>query len=100
MSVGGRSTNMAWKNLIVAKPRERLPELGLKCLGPAGPEAQASQTTEEYLEVPERVTPGLKLYEYLDKSFWRSGLELMLQDLETRWKHLLPKLRFLSNPSS
>lgn len=70
--------------LIVTKPGDAAPELEY---GPVRGERFAR-------------VEALKLYQDLDKTFWRFSLDVPLSQHETEWEYFIPRLHFLSNVSN
>lgn len=77
-------TNATWHGtvLIVVKPTEAQPRLEY---GPA--ESRGESLSAD----------GLKLYQDLNKAFWRFNLEVPLTDVEAKWTYIIPGLTFLSD---
>ena len=98
----GESSVPLWHGsvLIVTKPGQKQPQMSLKCLGPAGPEAQASQRLEDSQDTEKHIISGLKLYADPEKAFWQFAFELPYQGYEACWEYSLSDVRFLSGVSS
>lgn len=71
--------------LIVTKPGQDLPQLHLRQVGAVGSAAQPSSPTDQTID-------GLKLYEDLDKAFWRFTLAVPVEPYEARWEYVIPGL--------
>lgn len=68
--------------LIVVKPTDNTPRLDY------GPTESRGETMS---------TEGLKLYQDLDKAFWRFTLEVPLTEAQAQWTYQIPNIRFLSD---
>ncbi|KAJ5946711.1 hypothetical protein N7454_003550 [Penicillium verhagenii] len=70
--------------LIVTKPGGDQPQLHLRQLGPIS-EEQLESSTNQTIE-------GLKLYQDLNKAFWRFSLDVPVESYEARWQYAIPGL--------
>ncbi|KAJ5086350.1 hypothetical protein NUU61_007657 [Penicillium alfredii] len=83
-------TSPVWHGsvLIVTKPTQEQPQLLLRQLGPVTSEAQSSGTAT----LASQTVEGLKLYEDLEKAFWRFTLAVPVESYEARWEYDIPGL--------
>ncbi|KAJ5289417.1 uncharacterized protein N7443_009670 [Penicillium atrosanguineum] len=69
--------------LIVTKPGQDEPQLTLRQLGPVASQEQAQSQLDQTVD-------GLKLYQDLDKTFWRFTLTVPVESYEARWEYDIP----------
>jgi hypothetical protein len=67
--------------LLVARPSQYLPELELAPIS-------------GHKKVQKQRIQALKLYEDIDKTFWRFSLKLPLGAVETKWQYTIPHVKF------
>ncbi|KAF7720080.1 Alkaline phosphatase D-related protein [Penicillium ucsense] len=88
MHFGHPSPTAVWHGsvLIVTKPGQHLqPQLHLRQSGPVMGQEQPRSPTEQTVQ-------GLKLYEDLQKTFWRFSLAVPVETYEARWEYFVPGL--------
>ena len=100
------SGNPIWHGsvLIVTRPLGQVsPSLSLKHAGRVND--NKSSTTDDvagskasYEDIVKIL--GLKLYEDMNKAFWRFSLELPIQDHEAIWEYTIPNIHFSSGKSA
>ncbi len=77
--------------LVVTPPRQRTPELTLRCIGPVEGSAGAHGAGVDASHA--RPFPGVRVYEDPRKAFWRFQLDLPFQSFEAKWEYHIAGLR-------
>lgn len=71
--------------LIVTRPTTSTPTMGIAYAGPAGA-VDGAAVQPANTPAPQTVS-GVKLYEDVQKSFWRFSIEVPFQQVESKWQY-------------